>query len=228
MIAVKEDFTNRITEIELYFTFMRKIESMDFDALDSLKISSDLIKIFRANSFLILYNLVESCIKNSIESIYENIDSNNISFDDLRKEIKIEIIKFLKLNINADTFVESINDISKDIILNCFNADSLLRGNFDARSIKKVSKNYGFSSSIQAKVLEDGTKQSINIENLLKVKKNRNDLAHGIFSFKECGRSYSSQDLIEIKDDVIEYLSQILSHIENFIQNQKYLKVNVI
>ncbi len=55
------------------------------------------------------------------------------------------------------------------------------------------------------------------------VKNNRNDLAHGIKSFAEVGKDKSADELIEIKNKVVEYLRQILEKIETYLDNQEYL-----
>ena len=60
---------------------------------------------------------------------------------------------------------------------------------------------------------------------LLTVKSKRNDLAHGIFSFKECGKDYGFQDLYEIKIHVVEYLRQILNNIENYINQKDHMEI---
>ena len=56
------------------------------------------------------------------------------------------------------------------------------------------------------------------------VKNNRNDLAHGIKSFAEVGKDKSADELIEIKNKVVEYLRQILEKIEIYLENQEYLE----
>lgn len=227
MITVKRDFSNRVQEIELYFSFMEDV--MLNNAVLSLQngttkvFTSDINKIFKANSFLLLYNLSESCIKNAIEQIYVTLDNSRISYDDLKKGIRKELIKYLKNNINVNDLVDDINEVAYDLILRCFNSEKLLSGNLDARKVKELANKYGFSSSILPISNADGTLTEVLSDNLLTVKTRRNDLAHGIYSFKECGKDYTIQDLIAIKNHVIEYLRQILDNIELYITNREYL-----
>lgn len=225
MNQVNTDFEKRVNEIELYFSFLEKNIVREAkliypdQTIEAFPI--ELNKIFKANCFLILYNLSESCIKNAIEAIYIHLNNEEVSFDSLRSSIKIEILKYLKAKVNPKNLVESIDNIAYDIIFKCFSTENIV--SVDAKEIKKLARKYGFSSSILPISQPNGTLIEIDTEKVRTVKSNRNNLAHGIFSFAECGRNYTLQDLVKIKNHLIEYLRQILSHIENYVTNQDYL-----
>jgi hypothetical protein len=51
----------------------------------------------------------------------------------------------------------------------------------------------------------------------------RNDLAHGNKSFANVGRNVTIGDILQIKEEVVEYLRQILINIESYLDNQEYL-----
>lgn len=53
-----------------------------------------------------------------------------------------------------------------------------------------------------------------------------NDLAHGIKSFEEVWPDNTIEKLLEIKNEVIEYLRQILENVKTYLDNQEYLDVN--
>jgi hypothetical protein len=55
------------------------------------------------------------------------------------------------------------------------------------------------------------------------VRENRNDLAHGIKSFEEVGRDKTIEELIGIKEELVEYLRQILENIQDYLEKQEYL-----
>jgi hypothetical protein len=59
---------------------------------------------------------------------------------------------------------------------------------------------------------------------LLKIKTNRNDLAHGFKSFEEVGKDATAEELLQIKKRVVCYLREILQNIEDYISKQEYLK----
>ena len=172
----------------------------------------------KATGFLLLYNLIESTMTNAIETIFDELKNNNVSFDNLKNEIKKIIIDNLKDkdNKSTDKLLESIQNISFDIISASFNKKRLFSGNVDARKIKETSKMYGFSSETNSRT-RDGI-------DLLTVKTNRNDLAHGFKSFQQVGRQYFEDDLLEIEKRVTLYLREILKNIESYLLNREYLK----
>ncbi|MDJ0636882.1 MAG: MAE_28990/MAE_18760 family HEPN-like nuclease, partial [Xenococcaceae cyanobacterium MO_188.B29] len=98
-----------------------------------------------------------------------------------------------------------------------FDKEKLFSGNIDARKIKQTAEIYGFSYKTDPKKTQDGY-------DLLKIKTNRNDLAHGFKSFEEVGRDASADELLQIKKRVICYLREILQNIETYISKQEYLK----
>ena len=92
----------------------------------------------------------------------------------------------------------------------------MFSGNIDARKIKETAEAYGFSYQTTARKTQDGN-------DLLKIKTNRNDLAHGFKSFEEVGKDATAEDLLQIKKRVICYLREILQNIEDYILRKEYL-----
>ena len=140
-----------------------------------------------------------------------------ISSDNIKPKLKKIIFKNLK-NRNPDKIYKNITDISLDIITVCFDKEDLFSGNVDGREIKKTAEQYGFSHRTNGSKTGDGN-------DLLTVKTNRNDLAHGFKSFSEVGRDKSADELLEIKNKVLRYLRQILENIEQYLSDQEYLDV---
>ena len=92
----------------------------------------------------------------------------------------------------------------------------MFSGNVDSRKIKDIADLYGFSYETDPLKTQNGN-------DLLRIKNNRNDLAHGFKSFEEVGRSTNTEELLEIKDRVINYLQGIVENIEEYILKQEYL-----
>ncbi|WP_094672429.1 MAE_28990/MAE_18760 family HEPN-like nuclease [Hydrocoleum sp. CS-953] len=139
------------------------------------------------------------------------MDFHSLIYFKIRHELKKIVIQNLK-RINPDKVLQKIEDISVDIITAGFDKEELFSGNIDAQKIKATAKEYGFS----AKTKTDSS-------DLLTVKNNRNDLAHGIKSFAEVGKDKSADELIKIQKKVVKYLRQILENIQMYIDNQEYL-----
>ncbi|MBE9036202.1 MAE_28990/MAE_18760 family HEPN-like nuclease [aff. Roholtiella sp. LEGE 12411] len=157
---------------------------------------------------------IESTMRNAIQTIFDDIGNKDVSFDQLRLEIKKIILQNIKKR-DVDKLLQEITIISIDIMKYGFSRDDLFSGNVDAREIKTIAKIYGFSA-----ITDPDTRDGID---LLSIKKNRNDLAHGFLSFKEVGQNTSAENLVEISERVIKYLRQILENIDEYLVNQQYL-----
>lgn len=218
MQNVLDDFNKRAKEVTDYMIFLRDLEQeiikLNKDGNLS-RIDPELEKTLKATAYLLLYNLVESTMRNAIQFIFDEIKTNNIFFDDLRQELKKIIWQNIKKR-SSDNLTAQVIQLTTDIIHISFDAEDLFSGNVDAKVIKKIAENYGFSSDTDKSETRDGI-------DLLSIKKNRNDLAHGNVSFNDVGKYTTATELVEISSRVIEYLRQILNNINDYLVNQEYL-----
>lgn len=219
-----EDFDERAQEVSKYFFLLKNLEQgsiqLKMGNITHFKIKNidtELEKTLKATGFLLLYNLIESTIRNAIEAIFDDMVNQNIAFDKLRKELQKIVIKNFQNNKSSDKLLTVINNISLDIISAGFDKQKLFSGNIDAKKIKETAETYGFSYRTNALKTQNGN-------DLLKIKTNRNDLAHGFKSFEEVGRDATADELLKIKKRVICYLKEILNNIESYIFNKEYLK----
>lgn len=215
MLTVQQEFLTRQQEIERYFQFLRSFSEVrvTFDSDPIFAISAnkeELFKTLKANGFLLLYNLVESTLKNCIEAIFDEIKQRSVSFDHCRMEVRKLILENLKKR-EIDDILISLSSISLDIAFATFRKDELFSGNVDARLVKKLATKYGFAPP------------SGKSDNLLTVKTNRNDLAHGLKSFAEVGRDFDLERLEEILKEIIEFLQSLIASVAHYISNKSYL-----
>jgi hypothetical protein len=226
--ALIQDFTERSKEVSKYFIFLKSLEQgttkLSMDARKNIKknkvIDPELLKTLKASGFLLLYNLVEATMRNVIEAIFDRLRNEGISYDQIRPELKKIVIRNLKKR-NPDVISLSITAISVDIITAGFSKEDLFSGNIDGKKIRETATEYGFSYLTDHEKTGSGS-------DLLTVKANRNDLAHGIKSFAEVGRDQTTDELLEIKNKVIRYLKQILQNIETYLENAEYLDSSVV
>lgn len=224
MTTVISDFEKRVVEIELYFKFIESVinenAALYFEQKRNKKIQQinpELIKVLKANLFVLLYNLAESSIKLSLEEIYDSISSKNKKYIEVCEEIKKIWIKTKYNNFRntgTNSIFQTINNMAQDVIEIRFDSEKLISGNIDGRKIKEFASQHGFSSKV-SKYAKDGVK-------LHQVKTQRNSLAHGNESFAECGRRYTITELKEIKHEVIIYLRRILNNIKKYLDNNHY------
>ena len=219
---VFQDFNERSEEVSKYFIFLQDLEQEQVKLIKesqvnnkAKKIDNELEKTLKASAYLLLYNLIESTIKNAIGAIFDELQNQGVSFDGIRPELKKIILVNLKRR-NPDKILNEIEDISLDIVKIGFNREELFSGNIDSKLIRETAKKYGFSSQTDYENTTNG-------EDLYLVKNNRNDLAHGIKSFPEVGNQKGADELIEIKNKVVQYLKEILTNIQIYIDNQEYL-----
>lgn len=210
MHTVKTIFQARVQEIETYYTFLNTYLNTSSD--------KELNKILRSNLILMLYNLVESSISNAIEEIHNNMHVNNTTFDSLNTELKKVLIKQLKNNINPHDFVVSINNLAVDIVKRCFQKRKISNGNIDNKTISKLGHEYGFDVNTNYATTKNG-------KCLEEIRGRRNDLAHGTFSFTEIGKEYTIGDLERMKYETVNYLTEILFNIDNYLINKKYKQI---
>lgn len=223
MNTVLLDFEARVEEINKYFLFLEELihETTKLVVLDEcgeqriIVIDPELAKTLKANGFLLLYNLIESSMKNAIEAIYDELKSNQISFNAVRVELKKVVIQNFK-NRSPENIYLNIRDISLDFITIGFNSQELFSGNIDRDEISKTAKKYGFSCDTDYSKTKHG-------QSLRQIKVNRNDLAHGNKSFSEVGRNTTIENILEFKKEVIEYIGQILTNIKTYLDAREYL-----
>ena len=218
MIAVQTDFKTRAQEVTRYFQFLREFheQRVVFTNLPTGKIAISrpdqvaLFKTLKANGFLLLYNLVESSVKNAIEAIFDEFKTQGVSFDDCRDEVRKIVLTNLKRHNVAD-ILPALSVISLDVVVATFRKDELFSGNVDARRIREVASDYGFRSPNRKS------------DELLTVKTNRNDLAHGNKSFADVGCDYDVERLESINFEVRTFLEELLKNVADYITTRAYL-----
>jgi hypothetical protein len=219
MKSVRHDFDLRSKEIDEYFSFVKVMVSPRTQVthadgtgdISAFYIDSELQKTLKATGFLLMYNLVESTMSNAIEAIISHMAGQSVSFDNLSKNIKIIILKNAK-SWNPEKLEPGLKKIAHDIIHQTFKKEELFSGNLDARKIRETMKEYGVNCQFK-----------VNGDCLLTIKTNRNNLAHGIVSFSDCGKDYDIDEIIRFKDDAIDYLKGVLDDIDAFLTNSDYI-----
>lgn len=210
MISVNQIFEERSKEINMYFDFISAKEN---------EVEEDVFKILKANFILMLYNLLEAIISNSIEEIRIHIyKDDNVDFDCLKIKIKKQIISDLK-NISPENFINQTTIIKDDIIKVSFRKDKISNGNIDHEVISDLAEIYGFE------VKNSDYNDTNHGSHLSIIKGKRNDLAHGTFSFTEVGKEYSIQDLDSYKTWTLNYLKFILDNVTSYLGDKKYKEV---
>jgi len=218
MTGVQTDFKARAEEVSRYFRFLQEFDSQRVvfhghppgEPGMPPHEQAALYKTLKANGFLLLYNLVESTLKNAIEAIFDEFRNRDVSFDDCQHKVRNVVLSNLKKR-SIDDILPSLLSISVDIVAATFRKEELFAGNVDGRRVREVADSYGFRSPAHKST------------NLLTVKTNRNDLAHGNKSFAEVGRNYDIVELENIRSEVETFLEELLNNVADYIATRAYL-----
>lgn len=223
MNNTKNEYDKRVHEVELYLDTLKllddgrcSIKCVDILGCESVReIDAELTTILKANGFLLLYNLIEATIRNSIDAILNSIHSSSISFKVLSDNLQTIWLKQETKGLNSEKKNDKIMSMVKTILENeilSFKRDCIdISGNIDAQKIRDVLKQIGGNE------IRDGRELKI-------IKDKRNNLAHGEFTFSEIGKDVLMSELIEYKDKTKDYLSNVLIEINDYIEDQRYLK----
>lgn len=197
MTTVINDFEKRASEIKLYFKLLERVVEEEACLYlpekrthKYIEFDSELQKVMKTNMFLLLYNLAESSIKQSLSEVYDTVSAESVKYNDVKEEIQKIWIDTNYKNFNqmgTNRIHEVINNILEDVIEVEFDASKKISGNIDGRKIKEFAEQIGFSTKAHHS-LNEGVR-------LHQVKTQRNKLAHGDLSFAECGRNYTIPDL---------------------------------
>lgn len=238
MITFRDTYDNRKKEIEDFFELMEFLqikENMRQDGISEfslffhegdIQISmtyQSLINILKSNVSLMIYNLIEYTVSNLVDSIYDEIRTNNLSYVDVNSSIKALWRKtILKAandpNANFNTFLKKNEEIIGAILANSTiemkSRNTLPAGNLDGKTIKETFENHGIrvltsSANYRPDILEG-------------IKENRNNLAHGAVSFVEAVRTDSISDIKKNENFVVAFLEELIETVSLYIQQQKY------
>ena len=226
MDNTKQDFAKRKTEIDNYFKLLIVFDDDDTKLhykneegiIIEEKIQHQAQVILIANAFLILYNLIESTVRNSIIDIYARIEDAEVSYENLTDNLKKiwikEITNDLKeANYRSDTLRDRIFTLAEKIL----KREAILlseehidfAGNIDAKKIRELANTIGFDITSNGRELEE-------------IKNKRNRLAHGEQTFYDVGKDFSVTQIINFKNETFKYLSDVIEKIEKFITDKNY------
>jgi hypothetical protein len=162
-------FQNRVTEVNTYFKFLENLDkkepSLHYQDLENsgdgvtqevslvMPISAELIKILKANAYLILYNLIEASFKEALWEILEKVQENNLDYVSISENIQ-KIWHTEKAWNYRDYTPNQFDNLIKNtayLVLQDkikFNRDFInkkqLSGNIDMTTIIELSSLYGF------------------------------------------------------------------------------------
>ncbi|MCD7836927.1 MAG: hypothetical protein LUG83_09845 [Lachnospiraceae bacterium] len=238
MITFQVTYESRKKEIEEFLELMEFLEKKENDRIDGVSKFSmffynkdeaismsyqSLINILKSNVSLMIYNIIEYTVSNLIDSIYDEIRINHLSYVDVNESIRAlwrkTILKSARdPNASFNTFLkkneEIIETILKNTTLQMQSRNTLPDGNLDGITIRETFESHGIHVQTSS--------QNYRPDILENIKENRNNLAHGSVSFVEAVRADSISDIKRNEAFVIAFLEELISTVTAYITDQKY------
>lgn len=190
------------------------------------KIDRELQKTLRASTYLLLYNLMESTMSESINAIHETIRDENRNLLELSEKLhKVILQSFSKglTNEKVSEFSRDNADIRDRIFDLGYDKKKLFSGNIDCGVIDEYCKKYDIRIS-PYKI--DSQPLLWNPDKIEHIRKKRNSLAHGSESFAQCGQNMPIDSIDDNLQSVEAVLMGVFNGLNNFLTRQKYLRAS--
>lgn len=209
-----QDFDDRKRQVRHYLAVVSKAERET--QLGASRVQEGRLLTLRAGTFLILYNLVEASTRGAIEAIHDRIIGSEAPFTLLTVSLRTEVIRLFKKEADPATN-HTMEDFPSAFVAIALAHGTKLAGNVDAKTIREMGECYGFSHQTDKSITRNGV-------DLVIIKRNRNDLAHGRKTFEEIGRDHTASDLRLLARRSMRYMDGILSNVKVYLEQQLYLE----
>lgn len=208
-----DDFERRREQVKRYLAIVSRAER-ETRLGAARKMDIDRLHLLRAGTYLILYNLIEASARGAIDAIHDDMAATRTSFAELTPQLRREVVKGFKRNADPNKHGE-LNDLPVDFVAASLDVEYHFSGNVDSKLLRKIGEIYGFSCDVGADWLHKGA-------DLLQIKTNRNDLAHGDKTYDQVGRSSTARELIGVSLRATGYVREILLSVERYVNEKGY------
>ncbi|HAL54874.1 MAG TPA: hypothetical protein DCP78_22385, partial [Sphingobacterium sp.] len=203
-----------------------KITAYDIEMMGekTLAVNSSKIDTLRSTAYLLLYNLIESTIYNSITSIFDEIKDNRLKYFDLIEDLQKYWLNNLYKHDDKkrkETVIETIMKVANQIFNDTIELASNeinYGGSLDAQTIFATAKSMRINIGAIHRIF-DKNKHG---QTLIDIKQKRNWLAHGEKSFIEVGGSTTFNQLKDTKIYIYDFLNAYIEAAEDYITNKHY------
>ncbi|USX14220.1 MAE_28990/MAE_18760 family HEPN-like nuclease [Oxalobacteraceae bacterium OTU3CAMAD1] len=203
MLNAQTEFERRDKEIEEFLLHLEGLEG-------EIGISASLMNTMKSGVLVMLYNAVESTMTNLMQDVFDHLKTHNVDFTNLNEKMKSIVLGYSKRR-SPVKLVKKMTESNLGLAIACFERSDVFSGNIDCKVIRDTMTELGVTS--RHRYVDDA---------LLKVKGERNDLAHGNKSFGDCGRAYSAADLRTLHKKIQIILSKVIIDFEAFIAAKAY------
>lgn len=220
-MSIQRNFNKRANDIQESFiliSFIANIDShknqpiINTDHSIEFYVTQEMQCALKAQFLIVLYNIVESTVCDCLNSFYDSIADDGLTFAELSDEMRAMWKNYLKRTSNSDYQKNDMELMGMTIRFE--NLAINISGSLDIRKVFEVFSKHGCKL--------DETNRDRYSNSFLIVKNKRNNLAHGNVSFSECGSNYLVSDLEKLKNDILDGMQEIVTQAKNYISNKEY------
>jgi hypothetical protein len=235
-MAVRDEFDKRVKEVNSFYEILEIIElenpqikAYDITSIEERVIyfSSSKVDILRSTAYLLLYNLIESTVYNSIVLIFDKINDENLKYFDIIEEVQkywLNSIYKHDEKKKKETIIQTIMEVAIQIFQNAIALPSTeinYGGSLDARAIFSTASLMNIEVGNIRRIYSETSHGS----SLSDIKKKRNWLAHGEKTFIEVGSTSSLSELVETKNNVFQFMMAYIDSVEVYIDSKSYKRL---
>ncbi|UIJ38506.1 hypothetical protein LWC08_02765 [Desulfobaculum bizertense] len=217
MQKIKTEFTCRVEHAQKYCALLDFLENGPslqpptiYNNNNSLCITQDLFKILKSNTFIIIYNIVESTVYNCITKIRDSIEFDSLGYKDSSKKIQELWTKCC----SQKKIKDIIDKIAKNAPITLPENTINISGSIDIKKINDVIDAYGIYGHL--------SKSTHTANSFLKIKNRRNNLAHGEKNYTTASQDITLKEIHTMLYEIEEYLKDFLNNVETYLVEKKY------
>ena len=220
-MILDSNFTLRLEDVEAHFRcldFITKVEShrqipiVDPTTGQQLVVDLQMQCCMKAQTLILLYNMVESTICDCLNYIYDVIADEGLLYSDLTDEMRRMWTASYKRAGRAETTLRE--DLKMPLKAEFVGIATNTSGNIDIRKIYNIFNDHGCPIA-ETKREECGN-------SFLTVKNKRNLLAHGNVGFSQCGSSFLFSDLDTMRRNITVFLLIVIDATKQFVHTKGY------
>ena len=214
-------FAQRKDDVDAHFRcldFINKVEShkhkpvVDTTSGKELYVDLQMQCCMKAQTLLLLYNMVESTICECLNYIYDAVADDGLLYSDLTDKMRRMWNASCR---RAKGPEKDLDEAAKMPLKVRFQTLAInTSGSIDIRKIYEAFDDHGCA------IAEEKRDECGN--SFLTVKGKRNLLAHGNVSFSQCGSNYLYEDLVKMKGDITTFLQIVIDVTKEFVEKKEY------
>ena len=233
MEAIKTSFAARRREISTYLQMLEFIEqggSMlgSSDRGPSFQIGVSTRHVLKASVFLHLYNLVESIVTACLKHVSREVVDSRLGYHQITRAWQQRWVSQKDELSNPQRRLTALLEMCDEVL-----SQAPLRvhpkfpiGNFDDRVIEKLLRDdYGIGLTLSPKLRTAINRHVVNRYGpIVHIRRRRNDLAHGLASFSDCGRDVSIVELRRWTAPVFWYLRAVMGQLDQHLRERQFMR----